>query len=155
MRRSDRIRPDFSEAGAKAEWQVGELTGAVNPCASTPRPIEAKNEFSCWPSHRIEGCCGIQTEIGHTEMAVTHSNRGKEMTMRNTELELRPLEAHELDIVNGAGVPIHTAAGFTGLSVNSDVVRFGWWGEATTVSKPIQLLAGSGPSQVDIITWPK
>ena len=77
------------------------------------------------------------------------------MTMRNTELELRPLEAHELDIVNGAGVPIHTAAGFTGLSLNSDVVRFGWWGEATTVSKPIQLLAGSGPSQVDIITWPK
>ena len=32
----------------------------------------------------------------------------------NTELELRPLEAHELDLVNGAGVPVQTASNIIG-----------------------------------------
>jgi len=29
-----------------------------------------------------------------------------------TELELRPLEAHELDLVNGAGIPVQQQAQF-------------------------------------------
>ena len=80
------------------------------------------------------------------------------MTKRaNTKLELRPLEAHELDTVNGAGIPVHSQAAARGGAVFlvQDLVTYGWDGAATTVSKPIQSLAGSGPSQVDIITWPK
>jgi len=71
------------------------------------------------------------------------------MSTKN-ELELRPLEAHELDIVNGAGEHIN-ATGTDFLSnfywAKLDLMNYGWYGDATTVSKPIQLLAdGSGPA---------
>ena len=61
----------------------------------------------------------------------------------NTALALRPLEAHELDIVSGAGVHVQTRMAAVGgpIFYVEDVVRFGWDGGATTVSKPVELLA--------------
>jgi hypothetical protein len=61
-----------------------------------------------------------------------------------TELGVRPLEAHELDVVNGAGVHIQTQTWSRGGSVSlaNDLGVYGFqaWGNPT-VSKPIELLA--------------
>ena len=70
-----------------------------------------------------------------------------------TELELRPLQAHELDIVNGAGISVQTpdsyGVGLTGhvypANFQNDLMRFGWFGEATTVNKPVEFLASANP----------
>jgi len=35
------------------------------------------------------------------------------MNTNKTELEMRPLEAHELDLVNGAGIPVQNPLTFT------------------------------------------
>jgi hypothetical protein len=73
-----------------------------------------------------------------------------------TELDLRPLEAHELDIVNGAYTHIQApAGGVLGYltSPKIDLITYAWEGQATPVSKPIESLATSY-KLADEVFWP-
>jgi hypothetical protein len=67
------------------------------------------------------------------------------MTMStNTELEVRPLEDHEVERVSGAGVHIQTQSwNLDGpVAVAADLWVYGFQSNPT-VTKPIELLAGA------------